>query len=109
MQPSVSGSPRPHPCHDIGKVGIPDAILLKPGKLTVEEFEIMKTHAAIGADTISEAVKRVGHGAGGEAVDAPLAFLDTARQIAGGRASKMGWFRLPQRTSRRSNTGGGPG
>ena len=36
------------PMHDIGKVGIPDAILLKPGKLTVEEFEVMKTHAQIG-------------------------------------------------------------
>ena len=32
------------PLHDIGKVGIPDAILLKPGKLTAEEFEVMKTH-----------------------------------------------------------------
>ncbi|MGA6992858.1 MAG: response regulator [Candidatus Deferrimicrobiaceae bacterium] len=37
------------PMHDIGKVGIADAILLKPGKLTPQEFEIMKTHAAIGA------------------------------------------------------------
>ncbi len=37
------------PMHDIGKVGIPDSILLKPGKLTPEEFEIMKSHAAIGA------------------------------------------------------------
>jgi response regulator RpfG family c-di-GMP phosphodiesterase len=36
------------PMHDIGKVGIPDAILLKPDKLTEEEFEIMKTHAKIG-------------------------------------------------------------
>lgn len=36
------------PMHDIGKVGIPDSILLKPGKLTVDEFEIMKTHAQIG-------------------------------------------------------------
>ncbi len=34
--------------HDIGKIGIPDAILLKPGKLTAEEFEIMKTHTTIG-------------------------------------------------------------
>jgi len=37
------------PMHDIGKVGIPDSILLKPGKLTVQEFEIMKSHSAIGA------------------------------------------------------------
>jgi putative two-component system response regulator len=38
--------------HDIGKVGIPDRILLKPGKLTPAEFEIMKTHAVIGARTL---------------------------------------------------------
>jgi putative two-component system response regulator len=37
------------PMHDIGKVGIPDAILLKPGPLTEEETEIMKTHTTIGA------------------------------------------------------------
>ncbi len=36
------------PMHDIGKIGIPDAILKKPGKLTAEEFEIMKQHAEIG-------------------------------------------------------------
>jgi putative two-component system response regulator len=40
------------PLHDIGKVGIPDNILLKPGKLTPEEFEIMKTHTLIGANTL---------------------------------------------------------
>jgi putative two-component system response regulator len=39
--------------HDIGKVGIPDSILLKPGKLTAEEFDIMRTHTTIGADTLS--------------------------------------------------------
>ena len=39
--------------HDIGKVGIPDSILLKPGKHTPEEFEIMKTHAALGAGTLA--------------------------------------------------------
>ncbi len=40
------------PMHDVGKIGIPDSILRKPGKLTVDEFEIMKTHAAIGADIL---------------------------------------------------------
>lgn len=40
------------PLHDIGKLGIPDNILLKPGKLTEEEFEIMKTHATIGAQLL---------------------------------------------------------
>jgi putative two-component system response regulator len=41
------------PMHDIGKIGIRDDILLKPGKLTVEEFKIMKTHATIGADMLA--------------------------------------------------------
>lgn len=41
------------PMHDIGKVGIPDTILLKPGKLTAEEFEIMKTHTSIGENILS--------------------------------------------------------
>ena len=40
------------PLHDIGKVGIPDAILLKPGKLTDEEFEIMKQHPVIGYNAL---------------------------------------------------------
>lgn len=42
------------PLHDIGKVGIPDHILLKPGKLTQDEFAIMKTHVQIGYDTLSK-------------------------------------------------------
>jgi putative two-component system response regulator len=41
------------PMHDIGKIGIPDRILLKPGALTAEEWEIMKTHAAIGGQIMS--------------------------------------------------------
>lgn len=44
------------PLHDIGKVGIPDAILLKPDKLSPEEFEIMKKHAAIGGRTIEQLI-----------------------------------------------------
>lgn len=42
------------PLHDIGKVGIPDCILLKPGRLTAKEFEVMKTHTTIGAKTLLE-------------------------------------------------------
>lgn len=40
--------------HDIGKIGIPDSILLKPGKLTDEEFDVMKAHVNIGAEILSE-------------------------------------------------------
>jgi len=43
------------PLHDVGKVGIPDAILLKPGKLTVEEFEVMKQHPVIGYKALMQA------------------------------------------------------
>jgi putative two-component system response regulator len=48
------------PLHDIGKVGIPDRILLKPARLTAEEFEIMKTHAALGRDAIVAAEQDLG-------------------------------------------------
>lgn len=44
---------RAAPLHDVGKIGIPDHILLKPGKLTPEEFEIMKAHTTIGAKILS--------------------------------------------------------
>lgn len=44
------------PLHDIGKVGIPDGILLKPGPLTRDEFEVMKQHAVIGGTTLEAAV-----------------------------------------------------
>ena len=45
------------PLHDIGKVGIPDNVLLKPGKFTEEEFEIMKQHTLIGGQTLGAAVR----------------------------------------------------
>ena len=41
------------PMHDVGKIGIPDLILLKPGKLTPEEFDVMKSHARLGFDLLS--------------------------------------------------------
>lgn len=46
------------PLHDIGKVGVPDRILQKPGKLSEEEFETMKTHAMIGSNTLKAVLDR---------------------------------------------------
>jgi len=77
---------RAAPLHDIGKVGIPDDILHKPGRLDVAEFTVMKTHAAIGGDAIANAMARVREDANLESslrVGATtLEFLETARQIA---------------------------
>jgi putative two-component system response regulator len=61
------------PLHDIGKVGIPDHILLKPGPLTAPEFEIMKTHTTIGYDSIARAEKTLG---------VQVDFLVLAKEIA---------------------------
>lgn len=47
------------PMHDVGKIGIPDAILNKPGKLTPEEFEIIKTHTTIGHDILKGSKQRI--------------------------------------------------
>jgi putative two-component system response regulator len=46
------------PLHDIGKIGIPDSVLLKPGRLSDREFEIMKTHTTLGADTLNAALEQ---------------------------------------------------
>jgi len=47
------------PMHDVGKIGIPDRILLKPGKLDPEEWEIMKTHVTIGAEILTRSDSRL--------------------------------------------------
>lgn len=89
------------PLHDIGKIGIRDHILLKPGKLTPEEFAIMKTHAALGGEALGRAIRdsarSIIHDAaltgaeppprrpdGGD----PLEFLEIAREIAMGHHEK---------------------
>ncbi len=52
------------PLHDIGKVAIPDGILLKPGKLSADEWQVMKTHAEHGADLLQRAIDKLGEDAG---------------------------------------------
>ncbi|MCB5183985.1 two-component system response regulator [Methylobacillus gramineus] len=61
------------PLHDIGKVGIPDRILLKPGPLSEEEYEVMKTHSKLGANALIDAEKLIGR---------KNNFLQCAREIA---------------------------
>ncbi len=67
------------PLHDIGKIGIPDNILLKPGRLTPEEFEIMKKHTTYGVDALS---KEETHGSS-------LSFIRTAIEIIGNHHEKF--------------------
>ncbi len=75
------------PLHDIGKVGIPDRILLKPGRLDPDEFEIMKTHTTMGWDAIERAKARIGK---------PIRFLDVAGEIALSHQEKWDGSGYPQ-------------
>ena len=75
------------PLHDIGKVGIPDRILLKPGRLTPEEFEIMKTHTTLGKIAINNAQVALG---------VPVEFLKIAEEIAYGHQEKWDGSGYPQ-------------
>ncbi len=75
------------PLHDIGKVGIPDHILLKPAKLTPEEFEIMKTHTTVGYNALVRAEKALG---------TELEFLKPAKEIALSHQEKWNGSGYPQ-------------
>lgn len=63
------------PLHDIGKVGIPDRILCKPGKLTPDEWMVMRTHPTVGGQTLEEAERRAGPGS-------PTGLLTLGKHIA---------------------------
>ncbi|HEX5755506.1 MAG TPA: two-component system response regulator [Arenimonas sp.] len=75
------------PLHDIGKVGIPDRILLKPGKLTADEFEVMKTHTTLGRDAIRQAQLELG---------AHADFLHFAAEIAQSHQEKWDGSGYPE-------------
>jgi len=75
------------PLHDIGKVGIADNILLKPGRLTPEEFEVMKTHTTLGRDSIQHAE---------DALGLEVEFLKLAKEIAYSHQEKWDGSGYPQ-------------
>ncbi|MFT3848393.1 MAG: two-component system response regulator [Propionivibrio sp.] len=75
------------PLHDIGKVGIPDRILLKPGRFTPDEFEIMKTHTTLGRDAIVHAERQLG---------TQVDFLRIAKEIAYGHQEKWDGSGYPE-------------
>ena len=75
------------PLHDIGKVGIPDRILLKPGKFEPHEFEIMKTHCKLGRDAIQQAEDRLG---------LKVDFLTVAKEIAYSHQEKWNGSGYPE-------------
>lgn len=79
------------PLHDIGKVGIPDAILRKPGRYDPAEFEVMKAHPTIGAEAIEKAMRQALAGVDDSAVEQAseaFAFMRIAGEIALGHHEK---------------------
>lgn len=72
------------PVHDVGKIGIPDRVLLKPGKLTPGEFEIMKSHTTIGGEILGKSRFRV---------------MQFAREIALAHHERWDGMGYPQRSS----------
>jgi putative two-component system response regulator len=75
------------PLHDIGKVGIPDSILLKPGPLDADEFHRMKTHTTLGFEAIQHAEQALGH---------QVPFLRFAKEIALSHQEKWDGSGYPQ-------------
>lgn len=78
------------PLHDIGKVGIPDQVLLKPGRLTKEEMFVMQQHTRIGADTLDAALARF----------PKVRFLSMARDIAASHHERWDGTGYPDRIAR---------
>jgi putative two-component system response regulator len=77
------------PLHDVGKVGIPDAVLLKPDRLSNDEFEVMKGHPSLGHDALLSAQTKAG--------ETESSFLRIAREIAYGHHEKWDGSGYPQK------------
>jgi putative two-component system response regulator len=86
-EPNIKMLFKSAPLHDIGKVGIPDRILLKPGKLDHDEFEIMKTHTTLGRDALANAEKSLG---------TDVDFLKMAKEIAYSHQEKWNGSGYPE-------------
>ncbi len=80
------------PLHDIGKVGIPDSILQKPGKLTAEEYVVMQTHPLIGAQALARVIDGTGR-------PAEKSFLHYARQMVESHHERWDGKGYPHRLS----------
>jgi len=78
--------------HDIGKIGIPDNILLKPGKLTPEEFDIMKQHVLFGENILKDMDGKIQNMTG-------FSFMKTAIDVAGGHHEKWDGSGYPRKLS----------
>jgi len=79
------------PLHDVGKIGIPDCVLLKPGRLSDREFDIMKAHTTLGADTLNAALQQFPE----------AAFLRMARDIAAAHHERFDGTGYPTRLAGR--------
>ena len=86
-EPTINTLFKSAPLHDIGKVGIPDRILLKPGRFEPEEFAIMKTHTTLGRNAIRDAEERLG---------TQVEFLSMAKDIAYGHQEKWDGSGYPE-------------
>lgn len=82
------------PLHDIGKVGIPDRILLKPGRYTDEEYTLMKRHPILGRDALANA-QRLASGTA-EHLDGPADFFEIAKELVYSHHEKWDGTGYPQ-------------
>ncbi len=98
-EPRLARIVKAAPLHDIGKIGIPDCILLKPGKLDASEWSIMQTHSQLGADALRRAIEKslqFNQRSAADACPEALAILEVAQAIAASHHEKWDGSGYPQ-------------